>query len=164
VAVLKGLKDVTGWKSVCEMIEDATFVGSLAELDLNKIHQRQQTQVRAKLKLLKKTADVQAISPAECSVLNFVESALKYCSMYNETIPLKNRIEKDEIHYLDATLKLEEHKGSLTNTRRALSKLEKSLADVTRANIELTNENDSLRTKFEYADKLIEGLGPVHEK
>jgi len=146
------------------MIEDANFLDSLQELDLNQINQRQQTQVRTKLKFLKKTIDVEAVSEVERSILNFVESVLNYCSMYHEIVPLKNKIEKGEQHCVDATLKLRDHEDSLKNTRCALSELEKSLDDVSKENIALTKENRLLKTKFEYADKLIKGLRSVHER
>lgn len=155
---------MNAWKNLCEMIEDANFLNSLQELDLNKIYQRQQTQVRTKLKFLKKTVDIQVISKVECSILNFIESVLKYCSIYHEIVPLKRKIEKGENHCLDAALKLKEHEDSLKNTRCALSKLEKSLDDVSAENIELIKENGLLKIKFEYADKLIKGLRSVHDR
>jgi len=133
-------------------------------LDANKINQRYQTQVRTKLKFLKKTVDIQAISKVECSILNFIESVLKYCHIYQDIIPLKNKIHKFEKDYLDATLKLKEHQNSLENTQCTLSNLEKSLNDVSKENIELKKENCLLKIKFEYANKVIEGLKSVHER
>jgi len=155
---------MSAWKNLCEMIEDASFLNSLRELDLNRICQRQQTQVRTKLKFLKKTIDIEVISATEHSILDFVESVLNYCSVYHEIIPLKNKIEKAEKHCLDATLKLRDHEASLVNTRRVLSELEKSMDDVSKENIALTKENRLLKTKFEYADKLIKGLRSVRER
>lgn len=164
MAILKGLKEMNAWKNLSDMIEEPNFLDGLHELDLNKINQRQQTQVRTKLKFLKKTIDIENISKVECSILNYVESVLKYCAIYQDIIPLKNKINKSEKHHLDATLKLKEHEDSLTNTRNALSELEKSLNNVSKENDQLKNDNGLLKTKFEYADKLMEGLSSVHDR
>lgn len=164
VAILKGLKDMNAWKNLSDMIEDPNFLDSLHELDMNKINQRLQTQVRTKLKFLKKTIDIENISKVERNILNYVESVLKYCAIYQNIIPLKNKINNSEKQYLDATLKLKEHEDSLTNTRNALLDLEKSLNDVFEKNVELKNDNCLLKTKFEYADKLMEGLSSVHDR
>lgn len=164
MAIFKGQKDISSWKQLCDMIEDPNFLTSLQELDINKINQKQQTQVRTKLKLLKKTIDIQAISKVECTVLNFVESVLKYCSIYHDILPLKHKIDKYEKDYLEATLKLKEHEDGLKNTRCVLFNLEKSLDDVSKENIKIKNENRLLKIKFEYADDLMQGLSSVHER
>lgn len=164
MAILKGLKDMNSWKSLSEMIEDPNFLLNLQELDINKVSQRQQTQIRTKVKFLKKTIDIQAISKLESNILNFVESVLKYCSIYHDIIPIRNKVDKSEKEYLDATLKLKEHEDSLKNTRSTLIDLEKSLDDVSKENIELIKENGLLKIKFEYADKLIAGLKSVHKR
>lgn len=164
VAILRGMKDMNTWKSLSDMIEEPNFLNNLQELDANKINQRHQTQVRTKLKFLKKTVDIQAISKVECSLLNFIESVLKYCHIYQDIIPLKNKINKFDKDYLNDTLKLKEHEDSLENTRCTLSDLEKSLDDLSKENIELKNDNCSLKIKFEYADKVIKGLKSVHER
>lgn len=164
VAILKGLKEMNAWKNLSDMTEDPNFLDGLHELDVNKINQRQQTQVRTKLKFLKKTIDIENISKVECSILNYIESVLKYCAIYQDIIPLKNKINKFEKHHLDATLKLKEHEDSLANTRNALFELEKSLNNVSKENIELKNDNGLLKTKFVYADKLMEGLSSIHHR
>lgn len=164
IAILRGLKDMNTWKSLSDMIEDPNFLNNLQELDVNKINQRHQTQVRTKLKFLKKTIDIQAISKVECSLLNIIESILKYCHIYQDIIPLKNKINKFEKDYLNSTLKLNEHKDSLENTLYTISNLEKSLDDISKENIELKKENCNLKIKFEYADKVIKGLKSVHER
>jgi len=146
------------------MIEEPNFLNNLQEFDANKISQRHQTQVRTKLKFLKKTIDIQTISKVECSILNFIESILKYCHIYQDIIPLKNKINKFDKDYLNATLKLKEHEDSLENARCTLSNLEKSLDDLSKENIELKKNNYSLKIKFEYAYKVIEGLKSVHER
>lgn len=155
---------MSSWKNLSEMIEEPNFLNSLQEMDVNKINQRQQTQVRTKLKFLKKTIDIQVISKVEASILNFIESVLKYCSIYQDIIPLKKKIDKLEKDYLDATLKLKEHENSLKNTQCTLSDLETSLEDVSKKDIELKKENRLLKIKFEYADKLMQGLVSVHQK
>lgn len=164
VAILKGLKDMNSWKNLSDMIEDPNLLADLKELDINKINQRQQTQIRTKVKFLKKTIDIQSISKLERSILNFIESVLKYCSIYHDIIPIKNKVDKSEKEYLDATIKLKEHEDSLKNTRCTLINLEKSLDDFSKKNIELKKENCLLKTKFEYADKLIKGLKSIHER
>lgn len=164
VAILKGLKDMNSWKNLSDMIEDPNFLVHLRELDMNKISQRQQTQIRTKIKFLKKTIDIQVISKLENSILNFVESSLKYCSIYHDIIPIRNKVDKSEKEYLDATLKLKQHEDSLKNTRCTLIDLKKSLDDVSKENIKLIKENGLLKMKFEYADKLMEGLKSVHER
>lgn len=164
MAILKGLKDMSSWKNLSDMIEDSNFLNQLQELDMNKINQRQQTQVRTKIKFLKKTIDIQTISKVECSILNFIESVLKYCSIYQEISPLKNKINKFENNYNDATLKLKAHEDSLNNTQCTLLDLEKSFDEVFTENIELQKENGLLKIKFEYADKLVQGLNSVHKK
>jgi hypothetical protein len=164
VAILKGLKDMNSWKNLCDMIEDPNFLINLQELDINKINQRQQTQIRTKVKFLKKTIDVQVISKLESSLLNFIESVLKYCSIYHDIIPIRNKVDKSEKEYLDATLKIKEHEDSLKNTRCTLIELEKSLDDVSKENVELKKKNCLLKAKFEYADKLIKELKSVHER
>lgn len=164
VAIFKGLKDMNSWKQLSDMIEDQNFLIDLQELDVNKINQKQQTQVRTKIKFLKKTIDVKVISKVECTILNFIESVLKYCSIYHDIIPLKHKIDKYEKDYLEATLKLKEHEDSLKNTRSTLFNLEKSLDDVSKENIEVKKENCLLKIKFEYADNLMRGLSSVYEK
>lgn len=164
VAILRGIKDMNTWKSLSDMIEEPNFLSNLQELDANKINQRHQTQVRTKLKFLKKTVDIQAISKVECSILNFIESVLKYCHIYQDIIPLKNKINKFDKDYLNATLKLKEHEDNLQNTLSTLLDLEKSLDDLSKENIELKKDNCSLKIKFEYADKVIAGLKSVHER
>lgn len=155
---------MNSWKNLIEMIEDPNFFNSLQELDVNKINQRQQTQIRTKLKFLKKTMDIQVISKIECSILNFIESVLNYCSLYHDIIPLKNKINKSESDYIDATLKLKEHEDSLKNTQSTLINLEKSLDDVSKENIQLKNENRDLKIKFEYSDRLLKALKTIYEK
>lgn len=164
VAILKGLKDMNVWKNLSDMIEDSNFLNGLHELDVNKINQRQQTQVRTKLKFMKKTMDIENISKVEYSIMNYIESILKYCSIYQDIVPLKSKINKSEKHYLDATLKLKEHEDSLANTRNVLCELEKSLENVSKENVELKKYNVLMKTKFEYADKLMEGLNSVYER
>lgn len=144
------------------MLEDPNFLNSLKELDVNKINQRQQTQIRTKLKFLKKTINIQTISKVEISMLNFIESVLKYCSMYQDLIPLKHKLDKSDKEYVDASLKLKEHEDTFKNTRSTLLNLEKSLDDVTKENIEVKKENCLLKYKFEYADKLMKELNPIH--
>lgn len=163
VAILKGLKDFNSWKNLSDMIEDSNFLNNLQDLDLNKINQRQQTQVRTKLKFLKKTFDMQAITKVECSILSFIESVLKYCSFYQDIIPLKKNIDKFGKDYLDTTLKLKEQEGSLKNARNTLFNLEKTLENKSKENSELNKENNLLKIKFEYADKLIQGLNSAYE-
>lgn len=155
---------MNSWKNLSEMIEDPNFLNSLQELDVNKINQRQQTQIRTKLKFLKKTTDIQVISKVECSILNFIESVLNYCSIYHDIIPLKNKINKSERDYIDATLKLKEHEDSLKNTQCTLINLEKSLDDISKENIQLKNENRQLKIKFEYSDRLLQGLKTIYEQ
>lgn len=164
MAILKGLKDINSWKNLSDMIEDSNFLSNLQNLDLNKINQRQQTQVRTKLKFLKKTIDMQAISKVECSILNFIESVLKYCSIYQDIIPLIKKIDESEKDYLDTTLKLKEQEDSLKNTRVTLLNLEKTLENISMDNTKLKKENNLLKIKFEYADKLIKGLNSAYER
>lgn len=165
VAILKGLRDTTSsWKNLCDMVDDPNFLANLKELDVNKINQRSQTQVRTKVKFLKKTVDAQAVRGAERDLLNFVESVLKYCTIYQDIVPLKHKIDKLERDYLDATLKLREHEDGLKNTRCALSNLEKSLDDVSGENVKLKEANALLKLKFAYADKLMGGLSSVRER
>ncbi|VVC32081.1 Dynein heavy chain, domain-2,Dynein heavy chain domain,Dynein heavy chain, domain-1,Dynein heavy chain, P- [Cinara cedri] len=164
VAIFKGLKDMNSWKQLSDMTEDPHFLISLQELDINKINQKQQTQVRTKLKFLKKTIDIQAISKVECTILNFIESVLKYCSIYHDILPLKHKVDKYEKDYLEATLKLKEHEDSLKNTQCTLFNLEKSLDDVSKENIKIKKENSLMKVKFEYADNLIQELSSIHER
>lgn len=164
VAILKGVKDINSWKNLSDMIEDPNFLNTLQELNVDKINQRQQTQIRTKLKFLKKTTDIQVISKLESSILNFIESILKYCSIYDDIIPLKNKIDKSERDYIDATLKLKEQEESLKNSRSTLFNLEKSLDNVSKENIKLKNENRLLKIKFEYSDQLLQGLKSTREK
>lgn len=164
IAILKGLKDVTLWKSLCDMTEDPNFLNSLKELDVNRINQRQLTQIRTKIKFLKKTIDIQTISKVEISILNFIDSILKYCLMYQDIIPLKKKLDKSDKEHVDASSKLKEHEDSLKHIRLTLLNLEKSLNDVSKENIELKTENELLKNKFKYADKLMNELGPVRER
>lgn len=164
LAILKSLKDTNSWKNLSDMIEDINFLNNLQELDMNKINQRQQTQVRTKIKFFKKSTDIQTLTKVECSLLKFIESVLKYCTIYQDVLPLKNKIDKFEKDYLDATLKLREHENSLNNTRFTLSNLEKSFDNITKENAELQIENGLLKIKFEYADKLMLGLISVHKR
>lgn len=164
MAILKGFKDMNSWKNLSDMIEDPIFLNHLQELELNKINQRQQTQMRTKIKFLKKTIDIHVISIVEHSMLNYIESILKYCSVYQDIIPLKKKLDKYEKDYLDSTLKLKEQEDSLKNTRCTLLSLEKSLDDISKKNTELKKENNLLKIKFEYADKLIKGLNSAYER
>lgn len=164
MAILKGLKDMNSWKNLCDMIEDSDFLKNLHELDVNKINQKHQTQIRIKIKFLKKTVDIQNISKVENTIFNFIESILKYCSMYQDVIPLKNKLDKSDNDYVDASLRLKEHEDSLKNTRCTLSNLEKSLNNLSQENTDLKKENGLLKNKFEYADKLMKGLSLVHER
>lgn len=164
MAILKGLKDMNSWKNLCDMIEDPDFLKNLHDLDVNKINQRHQTQIRTKIKLLKKTIDLQTISKVENTIFNFIESLLKYCSMYQDVIPLKNKLDKSDKDYADASFRLKEHEDSLKNTRSALSNLEKSLNNLSQENTNLKKENGSLKNKFKYADKLMKELNLVHER
>lgn len=146
------------------MVEDPDFLNNLQEMDVNKINQRQQTQIRTKIKFLKKTVDIQTISKVENDIFNFIESVLKYCSMYHDVIPIKNKLDKLDKDYVESSLKLKEHENTLKNTRCTLFSLEKSLNEISKENIDLKKENVSLKNKFQYADKLMKGLNSVHER
>lgn len=164
MAILKGHKDMSSWKNLCDMVEDPDFLKNLQELDVNKINQRHQTQLRTKIKFLKKTIAIQNTSKVENNIFNFIESILNYCSMYQDVIPFKNKLEKSDKDYVDASLKLQEYEDSLKSTRCTLSNLEKKLNNVSQENVDLKKENGLLRNTFEYADKLMNGLRSVHER
>jgi dynein heavy chain len=114
VAILLGYKEVN-WKVAKQMMSDPKFLSSLKNLNVDELTLKQQSQIRAKLKVptnnsiipvvfiiifffistkqaSTKMSLMKDISKAGFGLLSFVEAVLKYCVVYREVKPKKEKV------------------------------------------------------------------------
>ncbi|XP_050527907.1 dynein axonemal heavy chain 10 [Daktulosphaira vitifoliae] len=163
VAILLGYNDVN-WKVAKGMMSDPNFLDTLKKLDVDRLNQKQQSLVRAKLKASKKISLMKSISKAGFGLLFFVEAVLQYCVVYKEVKPKKDKVEMLEKEFQLATNQLNKLNKELNQILNILNDLNEKYQKAMEERKILLEETSLMERRLIAADKLITGLSSENKR